>query len=152
MVSSRASLGVRILLPTHERRAESRSLLRRQPMSEGRSELEKAIEVWERRHVAAVQAKREAEVVMPFLRAAVEELDSFHAGNQTAAAVTPEPVAQEPAPVAFSGNFAPVQPEAVEEPANLEAPTEFPNVFQSRGIASLMTDEDEGSDDEAAVV
>ena len=121
-------------------------------MSEGRSELEKAIEVWERRHVAAVQAKREAEVVMPFLRAAVEELDSFHAGSQTAAAVTPEPVAQEPAPIAFSSNLSPAQPDAAEEPVDVDAPTEFPNIFQSRGIASLMTDEDEGSDDEAAVV
>ena len=121
-------------------------------MSEGRSELEKAIEVWERRHVAAVRAKREAEVVMPFLRAAIEELDSFHAGSTQAAAMAPEPSAQEPAPVAFSSNsFAPAEPNVAEEP-EMDAPTEFPNVFQSRGIASLMNDEDEGSDDEAAAV
>ncbi len=119
-------------------------------MSEGRSELEKAIEVWERRHVAAVQAKREAEVVMPFLRAAVEELDSFHAGNKTAAAVTPESAAQPAAPVAFEANFGSV--DADDDSASDDAPTEFPNVFQSRGIASLMTDGEDDADDEAAAV
>ncbi len=125
-------------------------------MSEGRSELEKAIEVWERRHVTAVQAKREAEVVMPFLRAAVEELDSFHAGNKTAEAVSPEPAspASEPAmptaPSAFDGNFGSAADDDADEPASEEAPTEFPNIFKSRGIASLMTDEE--TDDEAAAV
>lgn len=123
-------------------------------MSEGRSELEKAIEVWERRHVAAVQAKREAEVVMPFLRAAVEELDSFHAGNQTAAAVAPEPVTPALEPLAFDGKLAPAKQDAAEESDGDDAPTEFPKVFESRGIASLMIDEDESSDDkgEAAAV
>jgi len=127
-------------------------------MSEGRSELEKAIEVWERRHVAAVQAKREAEVVMPFLRAAVEELDSFHAGNKTAAAVAPEPAPQESAPeafaapAAFDGTFGSAVEDAADESTSDETPTEFPNVFQPRGIASLMTDEDADSDDEAAAV
>lgn len=120
-------------------------------MSEGRSELEKAIEVWEQRHVAAVQAKREAEVVMPFLRAAVEELDSFHAGNETVEAVAPEP-ASEPvmprAPSAFDGDFGSAADDEVDDPASEEAPTEPPNVFKSRGIASLMNDEE--TDDEAA--
>ena len=128
-------------------------------MSDGRSELENAIEVWEQRHAAAVRAKREAEVVMPFLRAAVEELDSFHANAPVAAPVeTPvaaamppasEPGAAEASP--FSVGFASSLDEAVDtavsdEPA--EAPTEFPHSFQRRAISSLM-DEDEG-DAEAA--
>lgn len=116
-------------------------------MSEGRSELEKAIEVWEQRHVAAVQAKREAEVVMPFLRAAVEELDSFHAGNKTVEAVASEPVMPR-APSAFDGNFGSAADDDVDDPASEEAPTEPPNVFKSRGIASLMNDGE--TDDEAA--
>lgn len=125
-------------------------------MSEGRSELEKAIEVWERRHGAAVQAKREAEVVMPFLRAAVEELDSFHAGNKTVEAVAPEPASPAPepviptAPLTFDGNFGSAADDDAEDQVSEEAPTEFPNVFKSRGIASLMTDEE--TDDEAAAV
>lgn len=127
-------------------------------MSEGRNELEKAIEVWERRHVAAVQAKNEAEVVMPFLRAAIEELDSFHAGNKTVAgaAVDFEPqapdseVVERADPPAFEGNFDSTEDDVADEPAGDDAPTEFPNVFRRRGIASLMDDED--TDNEAAAV
>jgi hypothetical protein len=125
-------------------------------MSEGRNELEKAIEVWERRHAAAVRAKREAEVVMPFLRAAVEELDSFNA-NDGAVAVT-EPVrrapqapqfapiaAATPEPAPFSVGFA--SADATETEANeTEAPTEFPHSFQRRAIASLMDDEDDDAE------
>ena len=89
-------------------------------MSEGRGELERAIEVWERRHVVAVQSKREAEVVLPFLRAAIEELDSFQAGDSSAAVAKPSPLGQ-----------------AAGEP---------PSVFESRrGIAALMPDEEEGA-------
>ena len=65
-------------------------------MSEGRNELEKAIEVWERRHVAAVQAKNEAEVVMPFLRAAIQDLDRSQAVPKTiagTAVASPPPAA-----------------------------------------------------------
>ncbi len=126
-------------------------------MSEGRSELEKAIEVWERRHAAAVQAKREAEVVMPFLRAAVEELDSFHAGNPAVDApvaaapiVTETAPPQHTAPSAFDGDFEAVIDEADDDTAGSDAPTEFPNVFQARAIASLVDDDE--ADDEAAAV
>ncbi len=127
-------------------------------MSEGRSELEKAIEVWERRHVAAVQAKNEAEVVMPFLRAAIEELDSFHAGNKTTAGAAVDFAPQAPdsevvertGPPAFKGDLDSTEDDVADEPASDDAPTEFPNVFQRRGIASLMDDED--TDNEAAAV
>lgn len=125
-------------------------------MSEGRNELEKAIDVWERRHVAAVQAKREAEVVMPFLRAAIEELDSFHAGNETVAAVAPDSVPQAPesvapAPSAFDGNLGVAADDVADKMAAEGVQTEVPNVFQPRGIAALMGDEDT-TDDEAAAV
>lgn len=127
-------------------------------MSEGRSELEKVIEVWERRHVAAVQAKNEAEVVMPFLRAAIEELDSFHAGNKTIAGAavdfapqaTDSEVVERTDPPAFEGDFGSTEDDVAAEPTGDDAPTEFPNVFQRRGIASLMDDED--TDNEAAAV
>lgn len=124
-------------------------------MSEGRSELEKAIEVWERRHGEAVQVKREAEVVMPFLRAAVEELDSFHARATTSAAAAPEPASSTPAPVpaapsAFDGNFGAAAVVDAHEEAGDAAPTELPKVFQPRGIASLMNDDE--TDEEAAAV
>ena len=128
-------------------------------MSEGRNELEKAIEVWERRHVAAVQAKREAEVVMPFLRAAVEELDSFHAGNKTVPAAAPElsaPTPEEsvaPSPLGDKLGLAP--DDNADEPSGDDAPTKFPKAFKSRGIASLMKNEktdEKNSDDEAAAV
>jgi hypothetical protein len=117
-------------------------------MSEGRSELERAIDVWEQRHAAAVRAKREAEVVMPFLRAAVEELDTFRADGATtipdtsspvAAATAPTPAPSAPSP--FDGNFG---ADGDEEPT-ADAPTEITSAFQPRGIAALMdTDEDEG--------
>ena len=125
-------------------------------MSEGRSELEKAIEVWERRYGEAVQAKREAEVVMPFLRAAVEELDSFHAGATTTAAAAPEPASPTPepapaAPQAFDGNFGSAAVVDADEELGDDAPTELPNVFPPRrGIAALMNDDD--TDEEAAAV
>jgi len=131
-------------------------------MSDGRNELERAINVWEKRYAAAVRAKREAEVVMPFLRAAVEELDSFHAGAERSAPVAPvgetpeaestpppailEDVAAE-APSPFDGNFAAADDADADQPADSE-PTEFPSTFPRRAIASLMDEED---GDEAAI-
>ena len=132
-------------------------------MSEGRHELEQAIEVWENRHAEAVRLKREAEVVMPFLRAAVEELDNFRGEKAVAApaetieapATPAEPVPAAPNP--FDGNFGGPLNEATEpESAEVEEAAEdqvqepvadFPG-FQPRAISALM---DEEADDEAAV-
>ncbi|NKB88873.1 MAG: hypothetical protein GKS06_11705 [Acidobacteria bacterium] len=128
-------------------------------MSEGRHELDKAIEVWEQRHAAAVRAKREAEVVMPFLRAAVEELDNFRGdkseGAVAPAAVVAPPVPEAPAPNPFDGGLG--APAAFEVPevsdegdvaSEDETATDFPS-FQPRAISALM--DDEGEDDEAAL-
>ena len=127
-------------------------------MSEGRSELENALEVWERRHAAAVRAKCEAEVVMPFLRAAVEELDGFHAGDKGGAAVVPESAAKAPGPVAVEKDSPPARgkksgskaADSAHESAGDKNADEDPKTFRPRGIASLMDDEDK--DAKAAAV
>jgi len=85
---------------------------------------------------------------MPFLCAAVQELDRFRAGGETAVApaeVAPTPVVEAATPSPFGGNFGSDESEVGQD--EIEAPTEFPtNAFQPRGIAALM-DQDE---DEAA--
>ncbi len=119
-------------------------------MGDGRIELEKAIEVWEKRHTAAVQAKREAEVVMPFLRAAVEELDSFREGNKTPVAVPFEAASHETAsagmepaaPAAHEESAAPMADDAADKLADTTALAALANVARPRGIAALMDDEE----------
>ncbi len=136
-------------------------------MSEGRDQLQKAIEGWESRCAVALAAKHEADIVLPFLRAAVEELDAFRKNGQRVEAVapvaetprarrpefvavvpdpvpsTPEPVAVEPEPVA-------VEP----EPANIieTNPTPFSGDNDNEAVngpaAAIGSDEGaEQSDD-----
>ncbi len=84
-------------------------------MSEGRDQLQQAIEGWEKRYSAAVVAQREADIVLPFLRAAVEELDAFRKSGEHADAVVPksEPLSMpQPEPVAVSAPVA-TEPEPV---------------------------------------
>ena len=98
-------------------------------MSEGRDQLQQAIEGWEKRYSAAVVAQREADIVLPFLRAAVEELDAFRKSGEHADAVVPKseplsmpqpepdavsaPVATEPEPVAVESEPVAVELESV---------------------------------------
>ncbi len=50
---------------------------------EGRTELEKVIMCYEKQHTEAIRSKQEAEIVLPFVRAALEELDSAMAQAET---------------------------------------------------------------------
>ncbi len=45
-------------------------------MQEGRAELQKVILHYEKQRAEAMRAKQEAEIVLPFMRAALEELDA----------------------------------------------------------------------------
>ena len=143
-------------------------------MSEGRDQLQKAIEGWESRCAVALAAKHEADIVLPFLRAAVEELDAFRKNGQRVEAVapvaetprarrpefvavvpdpvpsTPEPVAVEPEPVAVEPEPVAVEP----EPANIieTNPTPFSGDNDNEAVngpaAAIGSDEGaEQSDD-----
>ena len=85
-------------------------------MSEGRQQLQEAIEGWESRYAAAVVTQHDADIVLPFLRAAVEELDAFRKNGKSKervapvaevlrpsrpefVAVAPDPVSSTPEPV-----------------------------------------------------
>lgn len=144
-------------------------------MSEGRNELEQALDVWERRHAAAVRAKREAEVVIPFMRAAIEELDSFNANGGSdetaeipvvakAPVVAEEPEAESSdfvdntpdAPMPFSIGAAGAEEadeaddaddSADEDSDEAEAPAAF---NPRRGIAALLSNDSDEDEDEAA--
>ncbi len=93
-------------------------------MSEGREQLQQAIEGWESRHASAILAQHEADIVLPFLRAAVEELDAFRKNGQRAEGVAPlakalraprpESVAVAPELVATTFKPAAVESEAVD--------------------------------------
>lgn len=45
-------------------------------MNEGRAELQRVILQYEKQRAEAIRAKQEAEIVLPFMRAALEELDA----------------------------------------------------------------------------
>ncbi len=138
-------------------------------MSEGRNELEQALDVWERRHAVAVRAKREAEVVIPFMRAAIEELDSFHANGESDDSTESPAVAEMPkaepidfvddtpdAPMPFSVGAADADEDAeadeadeadAEDSDDAEAPAAF---NPRRGIAALLSNDSDEEEDEAA--
>ncbi len=129
-------------------------------MSEGRDQLQKAIEGWESRCAVALAAKHEADIVLPFLRAAVEELDAFRKNGQRVEAVAPvaeTPRARRPEFVAVVPDPVPSTPEpvAVEpEPANIieTNPTPFSGDNDNEAVngpaAAIGSDEGaEQSDD-----
>ncbi len=105
-------------------------------MSEGMDQLQQAIEGWEKRYSAAVLAQREADIVLPFLRAAVEELDAFRksGGNAETVAPTSEPVSvPQPDPVAVPETVA-VDPEPMPvfaAPETAPAPLESVDVIET---------------------
>ena len=142
-------------------------------MSEGRNELEQALDVWERRHAAAVRAKREAEVVIPFMRAAIEELDSFNANGESSDSAESPVVAEmpkvEPVETVESSDFVDNTPDAP-MPFSIGAEAdnadeadeadddavdgdvdEAPAAFNPRrGIAALLSSDSDEDEDEAA--
>jgi len=98
-------------------------------MSEGRNQLEQAIEAWQERHEVAVLAQREADIVLPFLRAAVEELHAFRKNGEQAdgASQAIEPLrAPQSVNVERKPTFSAHRPEVELEPAEVnETPTPF---------------------------
>ena len=127
-------------------------------MSEGRNQLEQAIEAWQKRHEVAVLAQREADIVLPFLRAAVEELDAFRKNGEQADGAAPaiEPlrapqfVTVEHKPT-FSAHRSEVAPESAE--VN-ETPTPFggkKNADEAGNglVATVAADQDAEESDES---
>ncbi len=125
-------------------------------MSEGMEQLQQAIEGWESRYAAAVVAQHEADIVLPFLRAAVEELDAFRKNGQRKEEVAP--VAEVPRPprpefVAIVPDPVPSTPEPVAaEPEPVELITTSSTPFRVdgddeavNGLAATIRN-DEGSE------
>ena len=128
-------------------------------MSEGRAELQRIILQYEKQRADALRSKQESEVVLPFVRAALEELDSAMGNNedharmervqsQVESARTPHVVVPEPKAEEHDGD-------EVEDQEPISIPTPVSAMFgessedsNSRGgasIASLLEDDSKAS-------
>lgn len=129
-------------------------------MSEGREQLQQAIEAWQKRHAAAVLAQREADIVLPFLRAAVEELDAFRKNGEQAEAVAVAPAIEpvtaprlEPVAAERKATFSAHQPVVEPEPVELlETTSPFrgkndEQVANGSGLAAAIGSDDAGADE-----
>ncbi len=85
---------------------------------DGRAELQRVILHYEQQRADAIRAKQEAEIVLPFVRAALEELDAATGQSensevmervqaQVESARAPQESAAAPAPTAFPREAAP---------------------------------------------
>lgn len=108
-------------------------------MSEGHAELQRIVLQYDKQLAEATRAQQEAEIVLSFLRAAVDELEALDRGEPRRVSTQKDPFAApvSPVPATSTAPVPAVEPIAVNEKPPVPAPA---NSGNRATIASLIED------------
>lgn len=106
---------------------------------EGRTELQKVIMHYEKQRAEAIRAKQEAEIVLPFVRAALEELDTATGQAESADSGVMDRVQSQVNSARAAQGPAIVQPEPAADNAFEDQVAPFEDAIGDTGRASIAS-------------